>query len=88
MWPTLSRIPLGISGAATLKAVNFSQLQVINAAGDSLRTSVELTSGQIEGKAAENAGTDRDGAEIKKNVVFEPDYVTLRVRARSKDQAG
>ena len=72
--------------APALKTANFTQLQVINAAGDSLRTSLTLTEGKIKTKAVAD-GNNRDGGEIKKNVVFEPDYVTIRVRARSKDQA-
>ena len=75
------------AGGVTLKAANFSQLQVINAAGDSLRTSWTLAEGSIRAKAVVD-GTNRDGGEIKKNALFEPDYVTMRVRARSKDQAG
>ena len=71
---------------ATLKTANFSQLQVIGAAGDSLRTSLELTEGQIKTKAVAD-GNNRDGGEIKKNATFEPDYINIRVRARSKDQA-
>ena len=77
----------GNANAQTLKAANFSQLQVIGAAGDSLRTSLELTAGKINTKAVAD-GENRDGGEIKKNALFEPDYITIRVRARSKDQAG
>ena len=79
-------INTGNANAATLKAANFSQLQVINAAGDSLRTSLELTSGLIKTKAVVDGNT-RDGGEIKEDALFEPDYVMFRVRARTKDQA-
>lgn len=76
----------GNANNATLKKADFTQLQVINAAGDSLRTSLELTEGKINTKAVAD-GDNRDGGEIKKNALFEPDYINIRVRARSKDQA-
>ncbi len=77
----------GNANNATLKTVNFTQLQVINAANDSLRTSLELTEGLIKTKAVADGNT-RDGGKIKKNALFEPDNINIRVRARSKDQAG
>lgn len=77
----------GNANNATLKTANFTQLQVINAANDSLRTSLELTEGLIKTKAVADDNT-RDGGKIKKNALFEPDNISIRVRARSKDQAG
>ena len=71
----------------TLKTVNFSQVDVFNAAGDALMASLALTEGLIEGKVKANAKA-RDGSAIKKNALYEPDNVTIRVRARTKDQAG
>ena len=47
---------------------------------------MELTEGKINTKAVAD-GDNRDGGEIKKNALFQPDYINIRVRARSKDQA-
>ena len=71
----------------TLKTVNFSQIDVINAAGDALMTSLALTEGLIKGKVKANAKA-RDGSAIKKNALYEPDNVTIQVLAKTKDQAG
>lgn len=77
----------GNANALTLKTANFNQAQISAAAGDSLRTSVTLTSGLFRNKATVDGHT-RDGVELKKNALFEPDYVELRARVRTKDQAG
>lgn len=78
----------GNAKAATLKTVNFSQAQISAAAGDALRTSLKLNAGTIQTQATANGHT-RDGVAIKKNSTkFEPDYIGLRARVRTKDQAG
>ena len=71
----------------TIKPANFTPLQVINAAGDSLRTSVELTEGLLRSKA-KAPGSDRDGADIGKNAAYEGDNMKMQLLARTKDQAG
>ena len=76
----------GNAKAATLKTANFTQAQISAAAGDSLRTSLKLTKGLIKTPATAD-GHSPDGVEIKKNAKFEPDYVELRARVRTKDQA-
>ena len=78
----------GNAKVATLKTVNFSQAQISAAAGDALRTSLKLNAGTIQTQATADGHT-RDGVEIKKNsTMFEPDYIGLRARVRTKDQAG
>lgn len=77
----------GNANALTLEKMDFNQAQISAAAGDSLRTSVTLTSGLFRNKASADGHT-RDGVELKKNVVFEPDYVTLSALVKTKDQAG
>ena len=76
-----------IATPKTIKTANFSPLQVINAAGDSIRASVELTAGLLKSKAKE-AGSDRDGADIAKNAAYEGDNMKMQLLARTKDQAG
>lgn len=71
----------------TIKTVNFSPLDVINAAGDSIRASVELTEGLLASKAKAN-GSDRDGSDIKKAAAYEGDNMNMEILARTKDQAG
>ena len=71
----------------TLKTVNYTQVDVINAAGDGLMTSLAFTEGLIEGKVKANAKA-RDGSAIKKNALYEPDNVAIQVLAKTKDQAG
>ncbi len=78
----------GNAKAATLKTANFTQAQISAAAGDALRTSLTLNEGTIKTQATADGHT-RDGVEIKKNSTkFEPDYVGIRARVRTKDQAG
>ena len=66
-----------------LKTANYTQIDVINAAGDALKTSLTLTEGLIEGKVKANAKA-RDGSAIKKNVLYEPDNVTLQDPCKNK----
>jgi hypothetical protein len=78
----------GNAKAATLKTANFTQAQISAAAGDVLRTSLKLNAGTIKNRATADGHT-RDGVKIKKNSTeFEPDYIGLRARVRTKDQAG
>ena len=78
----------GNAKAATLLTANFNQAQISSASGDALRASLKLTEGKIQTQAKIDGHT-RDGVAIKKNSTkFEPDYVGLRVRVRTKDQAG
>ena len=73
---------------ATLKTANFTQAQISAASGEELRTSLKLNAGTIRTQAFADGHT-RDGVVIKKNSTkFEPDYVGLEVRVRTKDQAG
>ena len=77
----------GNANTATLKTANFSQAQISAVAGDSLRASLKLTAGLIKTPATA-AGNTPDGAKLAKGKKFEPDYVDLRARVRTKDQAG
>ena len=78
----------GNAKAATLLTADFTQADISAAADGALRASVKLTEGKIQTQAT-NPGHTRDGVEIKKNSTkFEPDYVGLRARVRTKDQAG
>ena len=81
--------PGTVAGKANriLKTANFTQVDVINAAGDALETSLKFTEGLVKAQAAAKSKT-RDGANINLNVVFQPDNAPIRIRARTKDQAG
>ena len=76
-----------IATPKTIETANFTPLQVINAAGDSIRASVELTEGLLKSKA-KAAGSDRDGADIGKDAAYEGDNMEMQLLARTKDQAG
>ena len=53
-----------------------------------MRASLALRDGLIKTKAKAKDGKTRDGEDIKKNALFEPDNVELVVAAVTMDQAG
>ena len=77
----------GNTKGKTFFTKNFTAIEVINAASDSLRTSYEVTQGKIK-VAALADGKTRDGEDIAEGATFEPDNLMIRARVREKDQAG
>ena len=65
----------------------FSQGDVVDEVGESLETSFTLDAGSIMVKAKDDSKT-RDGEEIAKDALFEPDNVPIRISVVTTDQAG
>ena len=75
------------ANATSLASDTFDQSEISDAAGDALRLSLSLKPGSIKTKATA-AGDTRDGEELAKNKVFEPDNVPVDVLVTTRDQAG